>query len=76
MASEQEAREIKRRHSAALLSQPGVYGGGVEKDDGDGYVITIHLGADAPPASGRLPTQIEGVPVKFIDSGPFYKQNR
>jgi hypothetical protein len=60
MLTEQEAHDAKRRHSAELLSKPGVSGVGVEKDEDGKFVIAVHLDAD-----------IEGFPVKFVSSGPF-----
>ena len=73
MLTEQEAQNIKRRLSGQLLSQPGICGVGVEKDDAGHYVIAIHLDTDDPLVSGRLPTQVENCPIKLIHSGPFHK---
>jgi hypothetical protein len=73
MQSEQEVRDIKKRHSAALLGKRGVSGVGVEKDDAGRYVLAIHLGTNDPSVSTSLPTQIEGCPVKLVYSGPFRK---
>jgi hypothetical protein len=73
MRSEEEVRRIKRRHAPQLLSQPGVCGVGVEKDDRGEYVLVIHLDTNDPDARRRLPKQIEGYPVKFVQSGPFRK---
>jgi hypothetical protein len=71
MLTEQEAHEVKRRHSTELLSKPGVSGVGVEKDEDGNFVIAIHLDADHPGAQEQLPKDIEGFPVKFVRSGPF-----
>ena len=73
IATEKEIREVKRRHSALLLSQPGVSGVGIEKDDTGEYVLAVHLDADKPEAEKELPAEIEGVPVKYVRSGPFEK---
>lgn len=73
MATEEEAREVKRRHSAQLLKQPGVCGVGVEKDEAGNYIIAIHLDTDDPDVRARLPQQIEGYAVRAIHSGPFRK---
>ena len=73
MKSEEEVRAIKRRHSARLLQQPGVRGVGVEKDDTGRYVLAIHLDANDPAAGEGLPSEIEGLPVKMVRSGPFRK---
>lgn len=71
MATEDQAREIKRRHSADLLGKPGVCGVGVEKDENGQFVLAIHLESDAPEITETLPHEIEGLPVKLIRSGPF-----
>ncbi len=73
MPSEDEVRELKRRHSAHLLSQPGVCGVGVGKDDKGHYVLTVHLDTDDPEVRQRLPSTLEGHPIKFVHSGPFRK---
>ena len=65
MLTEQEARDVKRRHSAELLSKPGVSGVGVEKDEDGNFVIAVHLDATTP-GSGAVAENIEGFPVKFV----------
>jgi len=74
MPSEEEVAEIKRRHSAQLLQQPGVCGVGVEKDDAGNFYLAVHLDASDPRAGENVPDSIEGTPVKRIRSGPFVKQ--
>jgi hypothetical protein len=74
MASEAQALDIKRRHSARLLNQPGVSGVGVEKDDKGEFVLAVHLDPTQPNAAAAIPNSIEGCPVKRIFSGPFAKQ--
>jgi hypothetical protein len=71
IATEQEIRELKHCHSARLLSEPGVSGVGIEKDDTGAYVLAVHL--DSDEAAARLPEEIDGHPVKYIKSGPFRK---
>jgi hypothetical protein len=73
MKPEEDIREVKRRHSRQLLSQPGVCGLDVETDKDGRPLFTIHLDSDDPAVRERLPTQIEGYPVKFVKSGPFTK---
>ena len=73
MATEQEIREVKRRHSSHLLSQPGVSGVGIEKDEAGEYVLAVHLDTDDPEGRKRLPDEIEGHRVKYVQSGPFRK---
>jgi hypothetical protein len=73
MLSENEVREIKRRHSAHLLQQPGVCGVAVEKADDRGFVLAIHLDATRADAGATVPDEIEGCPVRRERSGPFVK---
>jgi hypothetical protein len=73
MATLEEIRELKRRHSARLLGLPGVSGVGIERDDdGGGYALAIHLDGDAANQLG-LPAELEGHRIKYIRSGPFRK---
>jgi hypothetical protein len=72
MATEEEIRALKRRHSARLLRERGVVGVGIEKDDAGGYALAVHLEGDGPEALG-LPTELEGYRLKFVRSGPFKK---
>jgi hypothetical protein len=71
MLTEQQARDVKQRHSQELLSKPGVSGVGVEKDESGEFVITVYLDSDDPGIQKQLPQDLEGVPVKFVLSGPF-----
>jgi len=48
-----------------------VSGVGIEKDDAGDYVLAVHL--DSDEAGKELPAEIEGVPVKYVRSGPFRK---
>ncbi|HEX9424417.1 MAG TPA: hypothetical protein VF899_14345 [Pyrinomonadaceae bacterium] len=48
-------------------------GVGIEKDDAGEYVLAVHLDSDTPEAGKELPAEIEGVPVKYVRSGPFRK---
>ena len=74
MISEDETREVKRRHSMAILSRPGVCGFGVEKDASGQCVLVIHVNTDDSEIQKQLPTQIENISVKVVRSGPFTKQ--
>jgi hypothetical protein len=73
MTSEEAIREVKRRHAPQLLSQPGVCGVGVEKDEKGEYVLTIHVDTDDPDIRSQLPGQLDGYPVRVVQSGPFRK---
>jgi hypothetical protein len=71
MATEQQIRDLKARHSARLLGSRGVSGVGIEKDGEGGYVLAVHL--DDDPESLGLPAEIEGHRIKYVRSGPFRK---
>lgn len=51
-------------------------GVGIEKDEAGEYVLAVHLDDSDPKAVKDLPTEIEGVPVKYIRSGPFRKLDK
>lgn len=76
MSSEDEIREVKRRHSAELLRMPGVCGVGVAKGKDGGLVIALHLDTDDPQIAAQLPKELEGHPVEIVQSGPFKKLSR
>ncbi len=64
-------RQVKARHSRALLARPGVSGVGIELDDRGQPALTVHLDADRPEARDGLPDEIEGHPVRYLRTGPF-----
>jgi hypothetical protein len=74
MMSEQQVREIKRKHSARLLQEPGVCGVGVEKGENGNFILAIHLDAAHPEAAATIPNSLDGCLIKKDFSGPFTKQ--
>jgi hypothetical protein len=74
MGKEQEIKEVKRRHSAWMLRQPGVCGFGIEKDENGILVLTVHLDSTKADAGTTVPELIDGFPVKRLRSGPFAKR--
>lgn len=75
MATFEEAKQIKRKHSARLLKTPGVCGVDVQSDaQGQGF-ICIHLDAQCAAAEAELAKDLDGVPVKLFYTGPFEKQD-
>jgi hypothetical protein len=73
MATEERARAVKRAHSARLLSQPGVSGVGVERDAKGEYLLTVHVTPEAAAETTGRPAELDGVPVRWVASGPFRK---
>ena len=51
-------------------------GVGIEKDESGEYVLAVHIDDSDPKAVKELPKEIEGVPVKYIPSGPFRKLDK
>ena len=74
MTSEQQVGEIKRKHSARLLREPGVCGVGVERDENGEFVLAIHLDAAQPQAGSTIPDSLDGCVVRKHFDGPFTKQ--
>lgn len=72
MATEEEARAVKQRHSLYLLRQPGVCGVGVEKDANGEFFIALHLDNSDPKMQQHFPKELEGIKVKQLHSGPFH----
>jgi hypothetical protein len=64
------ARQIKDRHSEALLQRPSVVGHGLGSD-GARPVIEVYLDQENADARREIPAQLEGVPVRIVVTGPF-----
>lgn len=65
-----DIHEVKRRHAAHMLRTPGVCGFGVERDADGADVLVVHVEARTE-AVASLPGEIEGYPVRVVESGPF-----
>jgi hypothetical protein len=68
------ADAVKDRHSAALLATPGISAVGVETAAGGAPEILIHLDAGYEHLADSGPTELEGVPVRYVVDGPFFAQ--
>jgi hypothetical protein len=73
MSTDEQIRDVKKRHSARLMGLPGVSGVGVAKGKDGNLVIAVHLNTDDPGVAASIPKEIEGFAVETIHSGPFYK---
>ncbi len=67
--TEKQALAIKERHSPALLKMQGVYGVGLQQDEGGNHKLVVM--ADATAERAKLPTEIEGLPVSLEQTGAF-----
>lgn len=74
MATFDEIRALKKRHSASLLEQPGVCGVDIDTDAAGEAILTVHLDTKDPEVRKQLPDQLEGYPVRYLRTGPFEKQ--
>jgi hypothetical protein len=75
MSSEEDVRTVKRRHSAQLLSKPGVTGVGVEQDERGDFVLVIHVADENALVALGLPDRLDDVPVRPIITGQYRKQS-
>lgn len=66
-----DVHAVKRRHSERMLRRPGVCGFGVERDENGADVLVIHVEAGSTEVASSLPREIEGYPVRVVESGPF-----
>jgi hypothetical protein len=64
------ARDVAARHSDRIFALPDVVGHGVGADDNGDAVIEIYVKTKGRQGAGRHPSDIEGVPVKVIETGP------
>ena len=74
MATFDEAKKIKRKHSETLLKQPGICGVDVQTDAAGEAVICIHVDTNDAKLLANIPTQLDGIAVKSLHTGPFRKQ--
>ena len=73
MATIQEAREIKRKHSAYLLGLPGVVGVGITQDNSGSYGLLVHVEDADQNLLKSLSERIKDCPVKIEISGGYRK---
>ncbi len=64
------ATAVKERHEASLFGHPGVRGVGVGLTE-TGDKVAIHVYVDASADKSSLPSQLDGVPVRLIETGGF-----
>lgn len=68
----QLARDVQARHEAAVMSLPEVVGMGIgTTDSGVGPAIIVYLKSMTASARNAVPQQLEGIPVRVIESGEF-----
>ena len=67
------ARAIKNKHEAKLMDLPGVLGMGVGLTE-TGDDVCIHVYIDPMADEGSIPAELDGMPVRVIESSGFKAQ--
>ena len=71
--TENEAMQIKDRHSEELLKIPGVHGVGVGQDEQGWPVLLIMAEIGRyPDLAAQLAQRLEGIPFKVVEGGPIH----
>ncbi len=66
------AAAVRDRHEDSLMSIPGAVGTGIGAGDHPGQTtIVIYVDKLTPQAQAAAPKEVEGTPVKLIESGEF-----
>ena len=65
------AKSVRDRHEDELKSVPGVVGTGIGADDNGHPEIQVYFEKLTPQAQAALPTDVEGTPVKAVETGAF-----
>ena len=70
------ARIVKERHEPALFARPDILGAGVGRDDADSSkaVIVLYVESNAAQRPHGLPSELDGVKVKLIQTDPIVAQ--
>ena len=74
MATFDEAKAVKRKHSANLLQQAGICGVDVQTNHAGQSSICIHVDTNDATVLASIPKELEGIPVNCLRTGPFRKQ--
>jgi len=65
-----KARDVAARHSNQIFALPDVVGHGVGTDENGDAVIEIYVKTKGRQGAGGHPSDLEGVPVRVIETGP------
>jgi hypothetical protein len=69
-ADEEKAKTVMRRHEDQLLSIEGIVGSGIGRDSGI-PVINIYVVKKTKSLEEKIPSTMDGIPVRIIESGEF-----
>jgi len=65
------AKSVRDRHEDELKHVAGVVGTGIGADDSGHAEIQVYVDKLTPQVQAALPTEIEGTPVKAVETGAF-----
>jgi hypothetical protein len=65
------AKSVRDRHEDELKSVPGVVGTGIGADESGQPEIQVYVDKLTPQAQAAIPAEVEGTPVKAIETGAF-----
>jgi hypothetical protein len=65
-----KAKDVATRHSNRIFALPDVVGHGIGADEHGDAVIEIYVKTKGRQGAGGHPSDIEGVPVSVIETGP------
>src|SRR5208283_3526361 len=66
------AKSVRDRHEDELKHVPGVIGTGIGANDNGHAEIQVYVEKLTPQAQAALPTEVEGTPVKAVETGAFF----
>jgi hypothetical protein len=65
-------RAVKEKHEKDLIDMDEVAAVGISQaDDADHAALTVFVTRDTPDVRAKVPSELEGVPVKIVESGEF-----
>jgi hypothetical protein len=67
-------QEVKARHEARLMAQPGVVAVGIGRDADGSQSIIVSLDRERPEVRASTPQDLEGYPVRVQVIGPVRAQ--
>lgn len=74
MATLEQIKALKKKHSQELLQQPGVCGVDIDIKKTGEAALMVHLDTKNKKTKSALPKEIEGYPIEYVYTGPIHKQ--
>jgi ssDNA-binding replication factor A large subunit len=65
------AKSVRDRHEDELKGVPGVVGTGIGADETGHAEIQVYVEKLTPQAQAGIPAEVEGTPVKAVETGAF-----